>query len=83
MFPLALRLYSVVIVGREVYEWQRGGEAAPRASGPRCGRVAPHCMRKAVSTPRSNGRGGILSLIDTLCAPHALQYLLNDSHSDA
>ena len=70
-----------VIVGREVYEWQRGGEATPRASDPRCGRVAPQCMRKAVSNPRSNGHG--LSLIDTLCAPLALQYLLNDSHSDA
>ena len=78
---LYLRLYSVVIVGREVYEWQRGGEATPRASDPRCGRVALQCMRKAVSNPRSNGHG--LSLIDTLCAPLALQYLLNDSHSDA
>ena len=54
---------------------------SPSASGPRCGRVAPHCMRKAVLTPRSNGHG-ILSLIDTLCAPLAFQYLLNDSHSD-
>ena len=61
--------------------------------GPRCHsmssqiRIALSCgdgggMALAKRCPRSNGRV-ILSLIDTPCAPLALQYLLNDSHTDA
>ena len=72
MFPLALRLYSVVIVGREVYEWQRGGEAAPRASAPPAARAEGERPPLRASGAALHEEGGVDSAFKRTCHSLAL-----------